>query len=117
MPMRFACTDTKFGMRSLVPLLALLFATPASAQYEPPKQMTLSPLGVELTKGHFSYNATDLSIGPFSLERSYLGGNPVDGFAAGRGGATDWEIGMLYQSGRLRGTGLYRDGGYVPNPF
>lgn len=33
----------------------------------------------------------------------------------GAGGATDWEIGQLYQSGRLGGMGLYQDGQYVPN--
>ena len=60
-------------------LVTLFFAAPASAQYEPPKQMTLSPLGVDLTGGRFSYKATDLSIGPFALERSYLGGTAVDG--------------------------------------
>jgi hypothetical protein len=60
-------------------LLTLFFAAPASAQYEPPKQMTLSPLGVDLSGGRFSYKATDLSIGPFALERSYLGGTAIGG--------------------------------------
>jgi len=60
-------------------LLPLLLATPAAAQYEPPKQMTLSPLGVDLSDGRFSYNATDLSIGPLALERSFLGGHTIDG--------------------------------------
>ncbi|HYJ83642.1 MAG TPA: DUF6531 domain-containing protein [Allosphingosinicella sp.] len=72
-------TAPALGLTLLSLLLALFLAAPASAQYEPPKQMTLSPLGVDLTKGRFSYKTTDLSIGPFTLERSYLGGNPVDG--------------------------------------
>ncbi|HEX8307792.1 MAG TPA: hypothetical protein VF645_05170 [Allosphingosinicella sp.] len=54
-----------------------LFA--ANAQYEPPKQMTLSPLGVDLSDGRFSYKTADLSIGPFTLERSFLGGHTIDG--------------------------------------
>ncbi|MGA9582260.1 MAG: RHS repeat-associated core domain-containing protein [Allosphingosinicella sp.] len=67
------------GLRILSLLLALFFAAPAFAQYEPPKQMTLSPLGVDLSDGRFAYKATDLSIGPFTLERSFLGGNTIDG--------------------------------------
>lgn len=59
-------------------LLALLPGA-ACAQYEPPKQMTLSPLGVDLSDGRFSYKATDLSIGPFALERSFLGGRTIEG--------------------------------------
>ncbi|MEA3054419.1 MAG: hypothetical protein QOG72_3322, partial [Sphingomonadales bacterium] len=70
-------------MRALAALLATLFLgsapTPASAQYEPPKQMTLSPTGVDLTKARFTYKAVDLSIGPLTLERSYLGGPAVEG--------------------------------------
>ena len=62
---------------ALLPLL--LAASGANAQYEPPKQMTLSPLGVDLSNGRFSYKATDLSIGPFTFERSFLGGQSVDG--------------------------------------
>lgn len=60
-------------------LLALLLGAPAGAQYEPPKQMTLSPLGVDLSDGRFSYKTTDLSVGPFTLERSFLGGRTIDG--------------------------------------
>ena len=73
--------DKKVRFGRLVPSLAiaLCFAVPARAQYEPPKQMTLSPLGVDLSDGRFSYKATDLSIGPFTLERSFLGGNTIDG--------------------------------------
>ena len=59
--------------------LALAAASPAAAQYEPPKQMTLAPTGVDLTTGRFTFNATDLSIGPLTLERSYVGGPIVDG--------------------------------------
>lgn len=60
-------------------LLALLAAAPARAQYEPPKQMTLSPTGVDLTKARFTYKAVDLSVGPLTLERSYIGGPAVEG--------------------------------------
>jgi YD repeat-containing protein len=60
-------------------LLALAAGVPAAAQYEPPKQMTLAPTGVDLTTGRFTYRATDLSIGPLTLERSYVGGHAVDG--------------------------------------
>jgi hypothetical protein len=63
----------------LAGFLAWLDPSPASAQYEPPKQMTLSPLGVDLSDGRFSYKTTDLSIGPFTLERSFLGGYTIDG--------------------------------------
>lgn len=63
----------------LCALLALLAPSQAQAQYEPPKQMTLSPLGVDLSDGRFSYKATDLSIGPLTLERSFLGGHTIDG--------------------------------------
>jgi hypothetical protein len=37
--------------------------------------------------------------------------------ATGIGGATDWEITQLYQSGRLGGTTLMQDGAVVANPF
>ncbi|HET9638054.1 MAG TPA: hypothetical protein VFP12_02495 [Allosphingosinicella sp.] len=63
----------------LCALLALLAPSAASAQYEPPKQMTLSPLGVDVSDGRFSYKTTDLSIGPLTLERSFLGGHTIDG--------------------------------------
>ena len=63
----------------LATLLALGSAVPARAQLEPPKQMTLSPLGVDLSDGRFTYKATDLSIGPLTLERSFLGGHTIDG--------------------------------------
>jgi YD repeat-containing protein len=60
-------------------IAAFLVCATANAQYEPPKQMTVSPLGVELTKLRFTYKAVDLSMGPFSLERSFLGGPAVTG--------------------------------------
>jgi hypothetical protein len=63
----------------LIALLALLVPAAAKAQYEPPKQMTLSPLGVDVSDGRFSYKTTDLSIGPLTLERSFLGGHTIDG--------------------------------------
>lgn len=75
--MRDTCGKTALGLLGLI--LALFFAPPASAQYEPPKQMTLSPLGVDLSDGRFSYKAVDLSIGPLTLERSFLGGQTIDG--------------------------------------
>jgi len=61
----------------------------------------------------------------FTLSLEGLSGNSIYGQVmgaaqrgvAGAGGATDWEIGQLYQSGRLGGTGLYQGGQYVPNPF
>jgi RHS repeat-associated protein len=37
--------------------------------------------------------------------------------ASGRHSNTDWEIGQIYQSGRLGDIGLYSGGAYVPNPF
>jgi hypothetical protein len=70
-------------MRALTAGLSALFlffaASVASAQYEPPKQMTLSPLGVDLSDGRFSYKTNDLSIGPLTLERSFLGGHTIEG--------------------------------------
>lgn len=71
------CMKTPLGLLGLI--FALFLAAPASAQYEPPKQMTLSPLGVDLSDGRFSYKATDLSVGPLTLERSFLGGQTIDG--------------------------------------
>jgi hypothetical protein len=68
-----------FERFALFTFLALGTAVPAQAQYEPPKQMTLAPTGVDLTTGRFTYKATDLSIGPFTLERSYVGGHAVPG--------------------------------------
>lgn len=67
--------------------LALFAASEAAAQdaednrYQPPKQMTVSPLGVDLQSGKFSHQVTDLSIGPLTLTRSYLGGHTVYGNA------------------------------------
>ncbi|MGA9581595.1 MAG: DUF6531 domain-containing protein [Allosphingosinicella sp.] len=68
-----------FGLSAPAAFLALLSAGPVRAQYEPPKQMTLAPTGVDLTTGRFTFRATDLSIGPFTIERSYVGGHAVDG--------------------------------------
>jgi hypothetical protein len=56
-----------------------LFPAAAIAQYDPPKQMTVTPTGVDLLSGRFSYEKLDLAIGPFQLTRSYLGGNTVSG--------------------------------------
>jgi hypothetical protein len=62
-------------------LLSLLVASAANAQYEPPQQMTLTPTRVDLNTGRFTYDAVDFSIGPFTLERSYIGGPTIDGSA------------------------------------
>src|SRR5215218_6318965 len=79
-PAEACCGSARFAARGLlVALLGLLAPVPAVAQYEPPKQMTLSPLGVDLSDGRFSYKTTDLSIGPLTLERSFLGGHTIDG--------------------------------------
>ncbi len=59
--------------------LAAFHSWSASAQYDPPRQVTASPGGVNLADGRFTYQVTDLSIGPFTLERSYLGGNSIEG--------------------------------------
>jgi hypothetical protein len=67
------------ALRILGALPAALAATPAFAQYEPPRQMTLSPTGVDLVKARFTYKAVDLSVGPLTLERSYIGGPAVEG--------------------------------------
>jgi hypothetical protein len=63
-------------------MLPLAAASEASAQstdkddspYLAPKQMTQSPTGVDLQSGKFSHSVTDLSVGPLTLERTYLGG-------------------------------------------
>lgn len=73
-----AAGAARIASRILAAVLGLL-AVPAAAQYEPPKQMTLRPLGVDISDGRFSYKATDLSIGPLTLERSFLGGRTIDG--------------------------------------
>ena len=59
---------------------ALFAAAPSHAQtYEPPKQVTVSPTGVDLASGRFTTKAVDLSIGPLTLERSYFGGHTIEG--------------------------------------
>lgn len=73
------CKKVPIGLLILNAFFALLFAAPAFGQYEPPKQMTLSPTGVDLTTARFTYKAVDLSVGPFTLERSYIGGPAVEG--------------------------------------
>jgi YD repeat-containing protein len=83
-PFRTGALEAGHRRRRFAPALlggaiALGTASAASAQYEPPKQMTLSPTGVDLTTGRFTYKATDLSVGPLTLERSYVGGVIVDG--------------------------------------
>ncbi|THD38313.1 MAG: hypothetical protein E7773_00740 [Sphingomonas sp.] len=44
----------------------------AQAQLKPPVIYTLSPTGVDLATSSFTTSVTDLSIGPLSLERSYV---------------------------------------------
>jgi hypothetical protein len=83
-------------MKLLAPLLcaisAWLICPPANAQYEPPKQMTVSPTGVDLTRGHFTYKALDFSIGPFTLERSYIGHNITGSEFFGRGWSHNYSV-------------------------
>lgn len=58
-------------------ILAAAWLTPASAfgqEVIPPKIVTLSPGGVNMSDGSFTLSATDLSIGPLSVERFYKGG-------------------------------------------
>lgn len=71
----------RFALPLLGVLLGFLAPSAAQAQYEPPKQMTLTPTGVDLSTSRFTYQAVDLSIGPFKLERSYIGGPTIDGSA------------------------------------
>lgn len=75
---------------ALLGVSSLLFAAPAAGQnangYEIPQQITKSPGGVIFQKLRYTMEAKDLSIGPFSLERSYFGGpgigsSSVDGSA------------------------------------
>lgn len=57
-------------------MIVALMAVSGSArgQYIPPKFVTQSPMGVDLATGNFRYQVVDLSIGPLSLERSYVSG-------------------------------------------
>jgi hypothetical protein len=73
------------GILLLGALIGLLICSSANAQYEPPKQMTVSPTGVDLTRGYFTYHVADFSIGPFGLERSYIGHNITGSDYFGRG--------------------------------
>lgn len=60
----------RFGVSAFV----MTLVAPAFAQYAPPKQMTLTSTGVNLGDGRFVHTVTDLSVGPFTLERSHHGG-------------------------------------------
>ncbi|MBQ1497681.1 MAG: RHS repeat protein [Sphingomonas sp.] len=53
--------------------LSLIFLSGhAHAQPMPPRLYTVSPTGVDLATGSFTTSVKDLSIGPLSLERSYV---------------------------------------------
>jgi hypothetical protein len=94
-------------MRAYTMLLGLIAffaaAGPAFAQYIPPKQMTLSPTGVDLSGkgGRFVFQVTDLTIGPFVLERSHRGGqqkNPSKYF--GNSWTHNYDIYVMEGSGQ-----------------
>ncbi|MFZ4747835.1 MAG: hypothetical protein ACOYLK_13220 [Sphingomonas sp.] len=61
-----------------------------------PKQFSLSPKGVNIQTGRFSYQQTDLSIGPFKLVRSWGDSPAFGGFgqvlnpSGGQGLASGW---------------------------
>lgn len=56
-------------------MFAALSAGPAAADdYNPPKVYSMTPTGVNLSDGAFTFTQTDLSIGTLSLERFHLGG-------------------------------------------
>lgn len=72
----------------LLSLLILAAATPLSAQTATddkrddfPQILTVSPKGVNLQTGRFTYSKTDISVGPLSFTRSY-GGARVASFDA-----------------------------------
>lgn len=70
------------GAVSCGPLLALLTLAAvqpsiAHAQLTPPKQYTISPTNVNLMDATYTTSVEDLSIGPLSLQRTYLGGPDV----------------------------------------
>ena len=55
--------------------LSVVASYPVFAQSStPPKLYTVSPTGVNLEEGAYTYSNTDLVIGPLKLERSHLGG-------------------------------------------
>jgi hypothetical protein len=66
---------------SLIALsVTLCTASPAKAQTgdaTPPKAYTMTPSGVNIADGSFTYQVTDLSIGTLSLDRFYSGGGGV----------------------------------------
>jgi len=58
-------------------LAGLIIAVPgslAAQSYTPPKLYTVSPTGVNLLDGAYTWSNVDLSIGSLKLERSHLGG-------------------------------------------
>lgn len=59
----------------VVAALAISAGSVANAQdFVPPKIVTRSPGGVNLSDGSYIFSAIDLSIGPLKVERSYVGG-------------------------------------------
>lgn len=51
-----------------------LASSPGHADIVPPKVYTVTPPGVSLADGSFTFSSTDLSIGPLTLQRFHLGG-------------------------------------------
>jgi RHS repeat-associated protein len=67
-------------MYTLAWVAAVVATTPVKAgDAVPPKIYTMSPGGVNVSDGSFSYSSTDMAIGPLALERFYLGG-PANAF-------------------------------------
>lgn len=86
-------------------------STPTSAVRSLPRATTRAPRPRRTPMTNMACRRRPMSVG------SNIPGRPTCPNLAGSGGATDWEIGQLYQSGRLGSTGLYSGGQYVPNPF
>ena len=74
---------TKFMRSAVLGILSFcaFLSVPAKAtndlRYAYPDQMSVSPLGVNLQNGRFTYSKTDIQIGPLQLIRSWAGSMPV----------------------------------------
>ena len=67
----------------------------------PPKIYTISPTGVNILDGAFTYSHVDLAIGPLKLERSHLGGPETTRAYFGATWSHNWD---MYVAVKLTGT-------------
>lgn len=76
-------------------MVGLVFAVPGplvAQSFTPPKLYTVSPTGVNLLDGAYTYSNTDLSVGPLKLERSHLGGPETSDAYFGPTWTHNWDM-------------------------